>query len=58
MLASKRYQVLDHLATAPQLPAGYGTMFLVALVPPLWRRVMDPRVEAWRRTYASEELAS
>jgi alkane 1-monooxygenase len=58
MLASKRYQILDHLATAPQLPAGYGTMFLVALVPPLWRRVMDPRVEAWRRTYASEELAS
>ena len=31
---------------APQLPAGYGTMVLLALVPPLWRRVMDPRVLA------------
>jgi len=41
--AARRYQALDHLDEAPQLPAGYGTMFLVALVPPLWRRVMDPR---------------
>lgn len=29
---------------SPQLPAGYAGMFLLALVPPLWRRVMDPRV--------------
>lgn len=47
-LAAKRYQVLEHVDAAPQLPAGYGTMFVVALVPPLWRRMMDPRVEAWR----------
>jgi alkane 1-monooxygenase len=54
MLASKRYQVLDHLATAPQLPAGYGTMFLLAMVPPLWRRTMDPKVQAWRAQYGME----
>lgn len=48
--ASKRYQVLHALDAAPQLPAGYGAMFLLALVPPLWRRVMDPRVTAWRAT--------
>ncbi|HEX6322820.1 MAG TPA: alkane 1-monooxygenase [Vicinamibacterales bacterium] len=47
--AAKRYQVLDHLAGAPQLPAGYGAMFVAALVPPLWRRVMDPRVAAARQ---------
>lgn len=35
-------------AGSPELPAGYWTMFLMALVPPLWRRVMDPRVEAVR----------
>ena len=29
---------------APQLPAGYPAMVLVALVPPLWFAVMDPRV--------------
>lgn len=39
-----RYQHLRSLAEAPQLPAGYGTMLLLALIPPLWRRVMDPRV--------------
>lgn len=48
LVASKRYQALDHLHDAPQLPAGYGTMLVVAMVPPLWRRVMDPRVIAWR----------
>jgi alkane 1-monooxygenase len=49
LAASKRYQVLDHLDEAPQLPAGYGAMFIAAWLPPLWRRLMDPRVEEWRR---------
>lgn len=31
---------------APMLPAPLPAMALVALVPPLWRRVMDPRVAA------------
>lgn len=44
LLASKRYQALDPTEAAPQLPAGYGTMILLALVPPLWRRIMDPRL--------------
>ena len=42
----RRYQVLRSFDVSPQLPAGYATMLLVALVPPLWRRVMDPRVLA------------
>lgn len=33
---------------APQLPSGYPLMGIVALIPPLWRRVMNPRVQAWR----------
>ncbi|MGB0438863.1 MAG: alkane 1-monooxygenase, partial [Paracoccaceae bacterium] len=33
---------------APQLPYGYPTMTLAALVPSLWRRMMNPRVAAWR----------
>jgi alkane 1-monooxygenase len=43
-VAAKRYQSLELLPLAPQLPAGYGAMFLLALVPPLWFRVMNPRV--------------
>jgi alkane 1-monooxygenase len=49
LTAAKRYQVLDHLAGAPQLPAGYGAMFVAAIIPPIWRRVMDPRVAAARQ---------
>jgi alkane 1-monooxygenase len=45
---NRRYEELEHYAAAPQLPAGYAVMILVALVPPLWRRVMDPRLHAWR----------
>lgn len=44
--ASKRYQGLELLPQAPRLPAGYGAMFLLALVPPLWFSVMNPRVVA------------
>ncbi|OHU26883.1 alkane 1-monooxygenase [Mycobacteroides franklinii] len=40
----RRYQTLLHHDEAPQLPTGYAGMILLALVPPLWRRVMDPRV--------------
>jgi alkane 1-monooxygenase len=40
----RRYQALRHSDEAPQLPTGYTTMMLLALVPPLWRRVMDWRV--------------
>jgi alkane 1-monooxygenase len=42
----RRYQALCHDDEAPQLPAGYATMLLLAMVPPLWRRIMDPRVLA------------
>lgn len=45
--AHKRYQVLDHHNESPQLPFGYPTMLLVALVPPLWFSMMNKRLEAW-----------
>ena len=43
---TRRYQSLRHFEEAPQLPAGYFGMFLVAFVPPLWYRIMDPKVLA------------
>ncbi|MQY28189.1 Alkane 1-monooxygenase [Nocardia sp. RB56] len=42
----RRYQTLRSTAESPQLPAGYATMILLAIVPAIWRRVMDPRVLA------------
>ncbi|HZW12879.1 MAG TPA: alkane 1-monooxygenase [Noviherbaspirillum sp.] len=40
----RRYQSLRHFDAVPQLPGGYAAMFLIAYVPPLWFRVMDPRL--------------
>ncbi|GAB0102377.1 alkane 1-monooxygenase [Nocardia sp. JMUB6875] len=40
----RRYQTLRTSEEAPQLPAGYATMILLALFPPLWRYIMDPRL--------------
>lgn len=44
--AQRPYPLLRHFPGAPQLPTGYAGMVLVALLPPLWFRVMDPLVEA------------
>ena len=52
-LASRPYPLLRHFDEAPQLPAGYPSMVLLALVPPLWRAVMDPRVDAWNASTAT-----
>jgi alkane 1-monooxygenase len=43
---TRRYQALRHVDEAPQLPTGYAGMIVLAWVPPLWRRVMDPRLLA------------
>lgn len=46
--AVRRYQALRHFDESPQLPAGYSALVVLAAIPPLWRRVMDPRVAAYR----------
>jgi alkane 1-monooxygenase len=43
---TRRYQTLRSFDGAPNLPSGYSSMILLTLVPPVWRRVMDPRVLA------------
>ena len=43
---TRRYQALQDDDQAPVLPTGYAGMILLALCPPMWRRVMDPRVVA------------
>jgi len=42
------FEGLGNTPDTPQLPTGYGGMILLAMVPPLWRRVMDPRAARWR----------
>ena len=50
--SSRKYdRHFSHLKEVPQLPTGYFGMFLLPLLPPLWYRVMNPRVEAWQRKH-------
>ncbi|MEM7545025.1 MAG: alkane 1-monooxygenase [Pseudomonadota bacterium] len=39
---------------APQLPYGYPLMVLMAMVPPVWFRVMNHRVKSWRKQFYPE----
>jgi alkane 1-monooxygenase len=54
MNANRPYQTLQSVSGAPQLPAGYPAMVLLALLPPLWFRVMDKRVAALRLREAGD----
>ncbi|WP_170479276.1 alkane 1-monooxygenase [Ruegeria arenilitoris] len=53
---NRRFPLLQHHSqdAAPQLPYGYPVMTVAAMIPPLWRRVMNPRVQAWRQQYYPE----
>jgi len=44
--SNKKYQVLEHKEESPQLPFGYPAAMLLALVPPMWFRVMNGRIPA------------
>lgn len=52
--ASRKYQVLRHFDDAPQMPTGYPGMIVLALIPPLWFKVMNPRVHALQEKYPED----
>ena len=43
---TRRYQTLRDFEESPVLPTGYAGMIVLALIPPVYRRVMDKRVVA------------
>jgi len=49
------YQDLKPFPDAPQMVGGYLTTILVAMIPPLWHRLMTPKVLEWDRLHASDE---
>lgn len=49
---TRSYEGLEPLAGASDLPSGYAAALLTALVPPLWRHVMDRRARAVMRSQA------
>jgi alkane 1-monooxygenase len=44
--------------TMPQLPQSLPVMAVIALIPPLWRRIMDPRVKKWQLHSKAKTLAA
>ena len=46
-------QVYDE-TQVPMLPTGYPPMTAMAMIPPLWRRVFNPKVRAWRKQFYPE----
>jgi alkane 1-monooxygenase len=43
--ASKKYQVLESLENSPTMPFGYPGSMLLATLPPLWYKVMHPKLQ-------------
>ena len=54
----KRFPTLQSYPTteAPQLPYGYPWMVLLALIPPLYFKIMQPRLAAWQTQFYPEEV--
>ncbi len=46
-------QIYDE-TEVPQFPTGYPPMTALAMVPPLWRRMFNPKVRAWRQQFYPE----
>jgi alkane 1-monooxygenase len=53
-MGEKPFWELRAYPETPTMPYGYLTMIAVALVPPLWDRIMIPRVLAWDRHFAAD----
>jgi alkane 1-monooxygenase len=55
-LATLPYTLLKNHDEAPQLPSGYPAMIVLALTPPLWFQIMNPKVQAWEERWQRTPL--
>jgi len=46
---TRAYQVLRDYDNVPKLQAGYPWMFVLAMFPPVWFAIMNPRVAEWAK---------
>ena len=46
-----KYWKLEPYLDAPQMPFGYLTTTLICLIPPLWFKIMTPKLIEWDRKY-------
>jgi alkane 1-monooxygenase len=55
--ANRKYQILRYHEDSPQMPTGYPGMMVLSLFPPLWFKVMNPRVKGLQERYESKLAA-
>jgi len=55
--AQLHYPALASRPQSPELPAGYYSLFPVALIPPLWFRIMNPVLDEFKRRRNAEHAA-
>lgn len=49
------FHKLTPMANAPKMISGYLGTILITLIPPLWKKLMAPRLAHWDRHFASEQ---
>jgi alkane 1-monooxygenase len=49
------FHQLKPFSEAPMMIGGYLTTYVIALIPPLWNKLMVPKVLEWDQKYASKE---
>jgi hypothetical protein len=52
--ATKPYWQLEVEPGSPEMPHGYLSMMVLALVPSVWERVITPKLAQWDTTMASD----
>lgn len=55
--ATRKYQTLRHFEDTPMLPTGYPGSMILALFPPLWFKIMNPKVAHYRALAATQQVA-
>ncbi|HIA36491.1 MAG TPA: alkane 1-monooxygenase [Flavobacteriales bacterium] len=48
-----KFWKLNPYANAPEMPQGYLTTLLICLIPPLWYRTINPKLNEWEKKYAA-----
>lgn len=47
--ANRKYQILRHMDSSPQLPHGYPVSMILSMVPPLWFALMNKEVKRYQQ---------
>lgn len=56
--AQRKYQILRHFDESPQLPTGYPGCIVLALFPPLWFKVMNPKAGAINESVQNDAVGA